>query len=77
MLCLVTGPPPEKPKGLTAIFKDMEKEQGNTQPTKITHEQQIDDNKISSYIDFLTAEIETSPLVESRVQTVSYIVSTD
>ena len=32
------------------------------QCTPLTHEQQID-NEISSYLDFLIAEIETSPLV--------------
>lgn len=55
-------PPPKKPKGFTAILKNMEKEEGNTQPTPMTHEQQIE-NEISSYLDFPTAEVETSPLV--------------
>ena len=58
----VTGPVSKKLKGLTAILKNIEKEDEDKQCTPLTHEQQID-NKIPSYLDFPIAEIETSPLV--------------
>ena len=63
----VTGPVSKKLKGLTAILKNIEKEDEDKQCTPLTHEQQID-NKIPSYLDFPIAEIETSPLVWWKVE---------
>ena len=54
----VIGPVSKKLKGLTAILKNIEKEDEDMQCTPLTHEQI--DNEISSYLDFPIAEIESS-----------------
>ena len=50
---------PKKLKGLSTILRNMEKKNDNVESTPMTHEQQVD-NEISSYLEFPTAEAETT-----------------
>ena len=59
------SPPSKKSKGLSAIIRNIEEENGDTESlpvTSLTCEQRAS-NEINSYLDFPIAKPETSPLV--------------